>query len=84
MTKIDLELIASIMLEINDRVKTLVRIFPDEPNVQHLLKNLAGAGIHLALFSKDLYEHQSGDNLDIKLGHEKKFLEECGCKDINK
>jgi len=81
--KIDYEAISVLLLEINDRIKLAKNIFPKDK--EPLLKHFAAAAIHITLFSRDLYEDQ--DNIGSKLSEStllKTFLDQCGCKEINK
>jgi len=78
--KIDYEAIAALCMEINDRVKLICNIFP--VSKEHLLKHVAANSIHMALFSKDLLQHQR-DNNEPESDHVKHFLKYCGCKDAS-
>jgi hypothetical protein len=82
MNESDIEMIGAIALEISDRFKTIVTIFPDDKKYEHLLKNLAAASIHTALFMQDLVENQDGTKHYNKIsqGEIDKFLQKCGCK----
>ena len=75
--KIDFDLVASLALEIGDRLRLITEYFPKDE--QDLLKNAAAAAIHMALFMKDVADHIDG----IKSSPSKdqqRFLDECGCK----
>lgn len=79
--KIDNEAIGALLLEINDRIGLIQKIFPRDKEI--LLKNFAAAAIHLALFAKELYEHENKNCIEpVKGKLMKRFLDECGCKDI--
>ena len=80
--KIDYEAISVLLLEITDRIKLIEKIFPitEEP----LLKHFAAAAIHLALFSKEIYEHSSKGSISVESELMQRFLDECGCKGLIK
>ena len=77
-SEIDYEMMSVLSVEISDRFRLIVKFMPEEH--EKLLKNIAASSLHLAIFSKELYEHQSGEELP---GVEsiKEFLDNCGCND---
>ena len=78
------DLICSLVKEINDRFKLIVKMFPKDGSKEHLLHDLAAASIHVTLFMGDLVL-VNDESVEKKHGIRKelrdKFLEECGCKD---
>ena len=74
---LDLELIIALTREISHRIQSISLIFPEEK--EPLLRNIAACGIHLAMFSLDLYKDVNGEELTDR-SSEKEFLEKCGCK----
>ena len=79
--EIDYDCLSSLILEINDRIKLITTtLIPLDK--EYIIKNLASASIHIALFMQDICEYKLGikDNKDYKIIN--KFLQECGCKDI--
>jgi hypothetical protein len=76
MKEFDEVLIASIVLEINEKFKRITPMIPKEK--EHLLKNLAAAAIHVALFMRDL----AFDEKTPTSKHEEVFLNECGCEEF--
>lgn len=78
--KIDFELVASLALEIGDRFKLITEYFPNDN--EDLLKNLAAASIHTALFIRDLSDYHDGRKTNLGK-EEEQFLNECGCKNEN-
>jgi len=76
MNKAEIKLITSLVLEMNDRLQLITKIYPKDSGEEHLLKHLAAMAIHLAMFTRDL---EGSKTKDSKL--EKKFLDECGCKE---
>ncbi len=80
--KIDAESIGRIAIEISDRYRQIIAIFPKSNEV--VLKNLAASSIHMGLFMKDLYEVLEGEKMNVDKSLEATFLEKCGCKDFLK
>lgn len=80
MTKlnIDLNLYANLVREVGDRIIHIKNIFPK--GNEHLLKHLAAASIHLAYFSRDIFEIIQGEKIDLDKNMEETFINECGCK----
>lgn len=78
--KIDHELIACVVLEMTDRIKLIMKLFPKSEEKQNLLRNLAAASIHLAFFMRDIFTDSEGKEIKELEEHEKVFLNECGCK----
>lgn len=78
--EIDLDMIGAVILEINDRLKLLLNIYPKDKNKEFLLKNLAAASIHITFFVRDLYNHENKqEKTNINEELESEFLKECGC-----
>jgi len=75
--KFDVELVSAVNLEIMDRIRLLLKLFPKEAGEHSILKNLEAASIHMTMFMKDVFEYID----DEKLGDigEDEFLEKCGC-----
>jgi hypothetical protein len=82
MNKSDIEMLIAISQEMADRFKLIITIFPDEDKYQHLLKNVAAASIHMALFAQDLVGNEDGTKCYTPESKDKinKFLDQCGCK----
>ncbi len=80
--EIDYEAMSALMLEISDRIRLLEKIFPRDK--EFICKHLAGASIHFALFARDMVRDQKGFTSASLDKMERKFLEECGCKEIPK
>ncbi len=80
-TKIDYDAISVLLLEINDRIKLIQKIFPKDK--EQLLKHFAAAAIHMTLFASDLFENRdNGESKLCKSNLLKTFLDQCGCKEI--
>lgn len=79
--KIDAEIIASLMLEISDRINLTLKMIPNNEDNNQILKHLAAASIHVALFMKDVHDFTVNKKTEIKEDYIKKFLESCGCSD---
>ena len=77
--KIDVELISVVMLEIMDRVKLVMKLFPEDKEQEPLLRNLAGMSIHAAFFMRDIVD--GVHDRKITVDNEQQFYDECGCKD---
>ncbi len=84
MSKIDLdyELITSIVLEMNDRIKLLLDYFPRDKELEKLLRQFAATSIHLTLFMRDVFDYKEGKKTPRDEVTEKEFLDNCGCKGI--
>lgn len=75
--EIDYDCLASIVLEIGDRIKLISStLIPKDK--EPLIKHLAATSIHLALFMQDVYIDREGKE-KINENSLKKFLEKCGC-----
>lgn len=80
-SKIDLELIAAVAVDINSRYKTLANLL--ERDHQELLRHIAAAAIHTTFFMTEVYNASSDDDKVNLPSNSQKFLETCGC-DFNK
>jgi hypothetical protein len=81
MKNIDPHFIAKKVLDISKGFQIIKDNFPKEN--ERILKHLAAASIHMALFMKDFYEISEGEKL-MNRDVEEDFLSKCGCKDIPK
>ncbi len=77
-SKLDIELISAITLEITDRYKLLLKLIPKELGEERFLRHLAASSIHMAMFTRDLRFYVEGKEMYIDKS-EDKFLAECGC-----
>lgn len=77
--KIQTDLIACTTVEIGDRIKLILKIFPEDEEVQTLLKHPASASLHIAFFMRDIYDYVEGNETN-KISNEEQFLNDCGCK----
>lgn len=78
------DLIVSLTNEITDRYNSIIKIFPQEN--EELLRHLAAASIHTALFFRDIaiYLHKfSKDGSNINEDELKIFYNACGCDLFN-
>jgi hypothetical protein len=73
--KIDIDLIREIVLEINQRIRSILIVVPIKE--QEILRHAAAASIHFAMFARDIFQEYCKD--DMFSEKEKIFLEECGC-----
>lgn len=76
----DFELIGALCVELGDRYISISNLLKGNNTI---LKHLAAASIHTALFMADLANDLTDDVKD-KIDNEMvdKFLESCGCKDF--
>ncbi len=74
--KIDYKILTALTLEINDRIKLINTTFPKDKEI--LLKHLAAASIHLALFMKGIYTDKEGLHPESE-DYLEDFLNNCGC-----
>jgi len=80
--EIDYECLASVVLEISDRIKLINQtLIPKdkEPVIQHL----SAASIHIALFMQDIYTDKEGKE-NINHVYMEEFLKKCGCNYLDK
>lgn len=75
--KIDYDQCAEMSVQISERIKIILENFPIAN--EKLLKNLAATSIHLAFFMRDIYDYKENKKTIIDKD-EKKFLDDCGCK----
>ncbi len=81
LTKDEVEMISCIVLEMSDRCKVILNLFPKDKKKEKLLRHLAAASVHLLYFMRDITNNNNGI---IKISEEYKkeeklFLNECGC-----
>jgi len=79
-TDSDIELIMCLCLEMSDRAKSILKIFPHDKKEEMVLKHLTAAMIHINFFMHDICNHIGLTNIKIADELKNKFLEECGCK----
>lgn len=78
---INTKLLNKISLEITERYKLILELFPKEN--EHILRHLAASSIHMAFFMRDLAEISTGESMGVSKEEENKFINTCGC-DFNK
>ena len=76
--KIDYEVIAALSCDIGKYINKIIDYIPEEK--EHLLQHIATLGIHLALFTKNVYEDMKGIK-EPPAENIIEFLEKCGCKE---
>ena len=81
--KIDLDLISSLTLDITNRVKLMMKLFPEDKSKENLLRHLAAARIHFSFFMIDILDDATNEKTDIDEDLVNKVLDQCGCKDKN-
>lgn len=78
--EIDYECLASLVLEIGDRVKLISStLIPKDKEL--VIQHLAAASIHLALFMQDVYTDKEGKE-NINHSYMQEFLKKCGCNHL--
>jgi hypothetical protein len=71
------EIVCLLANEMSARCQKITEYIPDEKD--HLLRHIASASVHLALFAKDILNDIRNTKEDIP-EIVKKFLNDCGCK----
>ena len=61
LTKDEVEMISCIVLEMSDRCKVILNLFPKDKKKEKLLRNLAIASVHLAMFMDDISNCNEGE-----------------------
>lgn len=75
--KIDNATLAKLVLEITERYKKIMKLFPKDN--ESILKHLAASSIHMAFFMRDIHDITQGVKTNIEKGLEERFVNECGC-----
>lgn len=81
-SEIDYEKFYHLSLDLTQTIKELCKIIPDDKQV--LLKHLASASIHAAIFTRDILCHKEGKKYVPDGFSEQFFADSCGCKEIIK
>ncbi len=76
--KLDYDAIASLSLDINKLIGLIVESVPNDNN--ELLRHLASASIHIALFMQDVCSYKETKEIHKLTKLQQSFLDNCGCK----